>query len=95
MQRSWRERGNLHGKTHIHMQERFHSEKCTLDPWENKCPGSTGCTDLPCPLGRNSGSATCGRRGLPRRTCFTWLVPGVLNMLCRGKRGSGMGGGRL
>lgn len=36
--------------THPHARTCFHSEKCALDPWENKFPDSTGMHGSPVPL---------------------------------------------
>lgn len=63
-------RDHLHGKTHIHMQEHVSTQSV---PWTfgtssraDRLPGS------PAP----AGTVAYGRRGLPRRPCFTDLCHG-------------------
>lgn len=79
---AWGMQGSAGGKgaipawenTHPHARTCFYSEKCTLDPWENKFPGST----------RLHGSPLSPRQGLC--VCHLWKArptqENVLHLTC-------------
>lgn len=86
MQGSTEEKGpSAWENTHPHARTCFHSE-CALDLWD-KFPGGQA-TGSPAP----AGTVACGRRGLPRRPCFTDLCHGGTHA-SPGRRGAAWEGG--